>query len=348
MSTQSGITASQELLDEFKSLKEGSIVIKLSEDSTKLVPDRTFSLPSTTDIGTILDHLNSHFEDQYPNPGYAVFPREHGEYSFISFIPDSAPIKQKMLFASTKNTVIQQLGSSNFGPKHILALTDLDELSKSAYEKQILDEENGSLTANEKMLAQIDSLQNLNLAQSSSQNAFKRQLPSMHASNDADPSSSGLLFAIDSDLHNALEQELNKKLILTKINVESESIGLLSEESNVEPSRFVEAAENALLKTDPSPIYILFGNSLDKVTFIYLCPSGSKVKERMLYAANKQGFLRHIKAKYPSVKNIEQELEVGDLDEIDLSKLGHQEPSASEPKTQGNLRFSKPKGPRRR
>lgn len=350
MSTQSGISASQELLGDFKSLRSGAIVVKISNDSTQLVPDHDFSLPSTTDSKAILEKLHEYFANQFPTPGYAVFPREDDGYVFISFIPDSAPIKQKMLFASTKNTLIQQLGSSNFGPKHILALTEVEELTKESYDKQTLNDNDGPLTTNEQMLAQIDSLQNLNLAQSASNNAFKRELPSMHTSSESSSSESshGLLFKIDPSLHEVLEQELTSKLIIIRIDGEAEKLGLLSEDSGVKPSEIIGKTEKALLGATASPTYVLYGHQPGEVAFIYLCPSGSKVKERMLYAANKQGLLRHLKAEYPNLKNILQELEVGDLDELDVSKLEKKEPKSHDQHTHGNLRFSKPKGPRRR
>lgn len=346
MATQSGITASTELLDDFKSLLKGALVITLNDDSTQLVPDSSFSLPSSADLELLFKSLNEYFEERYPTPGYAVVHKDEGDFIFISFIPDSAPIRQKMLFASTKNTVLQQLGSSNFGAKNILALTELDELSLSHYEHLTLRDNDALLTSDEKILAQINSVQNLNLGQSSGQ-SFKRELPSMHSDKLSSTSGSNLLFKVNDDLEKELLGDLTGKLVVIRIDKEVETLDLVKASQDISTENLISSLELAVGGSDASPVYALFGYDDKKVAFIYLCPSGSKVKDRMLYAANKQGFLSHLKADHFEANQLDVVLEVGDLDEIDISKL-EKEGSKGTQQSANNLRFSRPKGPRRR
>ncbi|PVH14675.1 uncharacterized protein CXQ87_002822 [Candidozyma duobushaemuli] len=346
MATQSGITASEELLDSFKALKSGALVITLNDDSTQLIPDSGYTSPSSTDLSSVFNSLSEYFEAQYPTPGYAIIQKEGGDNIFVSFIPDSAPIRQKMLFASTKNTVLQQLGSSNFGTKNILALTDVDELSLSHYEHLINGDNEALLTSDEKILAQINSVQNLNLGQSGDQ-SFKRELPSMHSTQKSTTSGSNLLFKVDSDLENEISGSLSGKLVVIKIQKEAETLELVKSVSDVTPKTLISSLESAVGSAEASPVYALFGYNDEKVAFIYSCPSGSKVKDRMLYAANKQGFLTHLKADHLKDSQLDVVLEVGDLDEIDISRL-EPENSQSSQQSSNNLRFSKPKGPRRR
>lgn len=346
MATQSGITASDELLESFKSLLSGALVITLNKDSTQLIPDLDYSQPSSADLSPLFESLSEYFEARYPTPGYAVIHKGSGDYIFVSFIPDSAPIRQKMLFASTKNTVLQQLGSSNFGARNILALTDVDELSLSHYEHLTKSDNDALLTSDEKILAQINSVQNLNLGQSGGQ-SFKRELPSMHSDQKQSTSGSNLLFKVNSDLENELLGSLAGKLVVIKIQKESEVLELVKSESNVTTKTLIASLELAVGSSDASPVYALFGYNDKNVAFIYLCPSGSKVKDRMLYAANKQGFLAHLKADHFQENQLDVVLEVGDLDETDISKL-EEDNSQSSQQSSNNLRFSKPRGPRRR
>lgn len=339
MSTQSGITASEELLSTFKNLGSATLAITLSEDSTQLVPDKTFSLSTSSDYKSVFNGLYKHFESQYPKPGYAVIPREQsGDYAFISFIPDVAPIRQKMLFASTKNTLIQQLGSGSFGKNFTLAFSELDELTEEHFKHATLTKQDPSLlTSEEASLKEINSLQSLTLSQSSG-SAFRKELPSMHGL------SGPLSFKVDVKLQEKLGELLDKTVIVMNIN-SSEEVVLTSEKGNVSADNLVQSILGAIGDRPAGPLYVLFGYAPGKVAFIYLCPSGSKVRERMVYAANKQGLLAHLKSNY--FKNgIDQILEVGDLDEIDISKLAAQ-PQANESE-KSSLRFSKPKGPRRR
>ena len=56
--------------------------------------------------------------------------------------------------------------------------------------------------------------------------------------------------------------------------------GLASSISNTEPRYSFFRYSQQMEGSEPSPI-----------VFIYTCPSGSKIKERMVYASTKQGFL---------------------------------------------------------
>ncbi|KAM3123310.1 hypothetical protein CJJ07_002890 [Candidozyma auris] len=347
MATQSGITASESLLQEFKSLNNGALVITLNSESTQLVPDNSYKSPSSGDLSSVFESLNEYFGAQYPTPGYAVIHKPESGFIFISFIPDSAPIRQKMLFASTKNTLLQQLGSSNFGTKNILALTEVEELNLLHYKHLTQGSNESLLTEEERVLAQINSVQNLNLGQPTSQ-SFKRELPSMH-SGSASPSSSGsnLLFKLDPELEKSLSGDFLGKLVVIRIDKDTETLVLIGSESDVTPKTLISSLEKVVGASETSPIYALFGHDTDKVAFVYSCPSGSKVKDRMLYAANKQGFLSHLKSDNLKDKQLDVVLEVGDLDEIELSKLEKEAP-ASTTQTNSGMRFSKPKGPRRR
>lgn len=335
MSSRSGITASPEVVDAFNLNKTSAIVVTLSSDATQLVHDDDFLPPKVADSESILELLQLHLKAIYPEPRYVIVDHlSSGERVFVSFVPDDAPVRQKMLFASTKNTFLQQLGSA-IANKNILSFTELAEWEYAAFSAALrMPEAEVSLTDKEKSLQVLDSLLSLSMS------GLGNQLPSMST-----VSSTALFFRIDSALDAVLKLDLRHKLVVMSIDTEKEVLCLHAEESGVSVNDLITAASK-LVPLDPVPVYLLYGYTQSHIAFIYSCASGCKVKARMLYAANKQGLLSHLKSDYFSANQLDQVIEVGDLDELELSQFQFVEKQNLEPTTQ--LKFSKPKGPRRK
>ena len=51
----------------------------------------------------------------------------------VSYVPDSAPVRQKMLFASTRLTLVRELGTEHF--RETIFVTTPEELSESGFKK---------------------------------------------------------------------------------------------------------------------------------------------------------------------------------------------------------------------
>lgn len=357
MSTQSGIVSSEELLDAFKNFKSGALVIKVSSDNTQLIVDDEFQ-STETDTSKILLELNKYVSGIYPHPVYIIFSlssslNSNADYAFISFIPDVAPIREKMLYASTKNTLLTQLGSNNFSKSHTFAWTELDELSFDNFTRLSEVQEDGPLTHEEKTLKEVNSLQGLALAESSAKRnndtAYKKKLASMHES------SSVLMFSVDSKLESefkALSQNSdNGKLIVFGIDLKNEGMELISETTGVNSSSLVSNLKSAIETRSVHPLFALFNYSTNKFAFIYSCTSGSKVKDRMVYASNKQGLINHLRGITDSDELlIDKIFEIGDLDELEVKELDSSlnEDKDTAPNARNGLKFTKPKGPRRR
>lgn len=333
MSSRSGITASPEIIASFNKADAPVLVVTLSSDQIQLIHDSDFSTPTLTDTRAILLALQTHFSGCFPEPRYALFIEGSGDPIFISFVPDEAPVRMKMLFASTKNTFLQQLGRG-IAKNHTLSFTDIRDLDYDSFRAAIHHSYSSvSLTEQEKDLQVIDNLLNLSLSQNN-------QLQSMAAA-----TCSSLFFKIDQELDAVLKSNLTSKLVLMSIDTEAEVLQLRAQEDNIVVTDLVSAAQR-LVGLDPVPVYILYGYSGSHLAFIYSCASGSKVKARMLYAANKNGLLSYFKADYFKGGELDRVFEVGDLDEMELSSL---EPQALKKVVVRNnrLHFSKPKGPRR-
>ena len=344
MSTQSGIKASDELLGLANESASPALVMTLSLDSTQLVVDESYTHPGASEIKLVLESLKDHFSAEFPEPKFAIVsPHETHEGYFVSFIPDLAPIRQKMLFASTKNTLLQQLGTK-FSKKNTVEFSELRELEFDEFKAAVLQgDDSAILTEKERDLQTLSSLQNLTLSHSSA-NAYKRELPSMHTAKET-----SLFFKIELDLDHVLRSDLHEKVVVMTIDTSAETLNLTAEKANVNLQDLVDSVTQIVgSNEEPSPAYILYGHDKGKVAFIYACPSGCKVKARIMYAANKQGLLAHLKNDYLPDQEIAETIEVGDFDEINISALEKKFDNVKTAPDASTLKFSKPRGPRRR
>ncbi|KGU28743.1 hypothetical protein MG7_02091 [Candida albicans P34048] len=406
MSTQSGITISSQLNDAYKNLSTNSaLIIKISSDSTELIPDQIITgsdnTTSTTKDITILEpifeKLINQISQEFPHPSYIVISYNSNQY-FISFIPDIAPIKQKMLYASTKNSLITSLGGNKLIKK--FAWTELDELTLNYFIKSI-DDDQGSNIKKEKeeelnsLLTEdeitLQKLNNLSLYSTTNHHhhGFKKKLPSM-TNDDGSTTGSGnadqdILYKFTPELTEQLQSIIensspessndndNKKsLISFNIDTTKELLTLKSIDTQIEINQLIDTLNNHT-SSRISPQYILYNYQIGKLAFIYSCPSGSSVKDRMIYASFKNSLINHLNQLIKSTNIdddiiIDKNIEVGDLDEIELSQLQESNELIHDTNTNGNnnsssnslssnnsslsskngLKFNKPKGPRRR
>lgn len=406
MSTQSGITISSQLNDAYKNLSTNSaLIIKISSDSTELIPDQIITgsdnTTSTTKDITILEpmfeKLINQISQEFPHPSYIVISYNSNQY-FISFIPDIAPIKQKMLYASTKNSLITSLGGNKLIKK--FAWTELDELTLNYFIKSIDEDQgfdikkeeeeelNSLLTEDEITLQKLNNL-SLYSTTNHHHHGFKKKLPSM-TNDDGSTTGSGnadqdILYKFTPELTEQLQSIIensspessndndNKKsLISFNIDTTKELLTLKSIDTQIEINQLIDTLNNHT-SSRISPQYILYNYQIGKLAFIYSCPSGSSVKDRMIYASFKNSLINHLNQLIKSTNIdddiiIDKNIEVGDLDEIELSQLQDANELIHDTNTNGNnnsssnslssnnsslsskngLKFNKPKGPRRR
>lgn len=406
MSTQSGITISSQLNDAYKNLSTNSaLIIKISSDSTELIPDQIITgsdnTTSTTKDITILEpifeKLINQISQEFPHPSYIVISYNSNQY-FISFIPDIAPIKQKMLYASTKNSLITSLGGNKLIKK--FAWTELDELTLNYFIKSIDEDQGFDIKKEEEeelnlLLTEdeitLQKLNNLSLYSTTNHHhhGFKKKLPSM-TNDDGSTTGSGnadqdILYKFTPELTEQLQSIIensspessndndNKKsLISFNIDTTKELLTLKSIDTQIEINQLIDTLNNHT-SSRISPQYILYNYQIGKLAFIYSCPSGSSVKDRMIYASFKNSLINHLNQLIKSTNIdddiiIDKNIEVGDLDEIELSQLQDANELIHDTNTNGNnnsssnslssnnsslsskngLKFNKPKGPRRR
>ena len=132
---QSGITVSKELQDAFNDLVSNPSQRGLFATIQAEALIHFETLPSTnTDFHSDLSALPSHL--QKDAAAYIILRRYQNApdgYVAVSYIPDAAPVRQKMLFASTRLTLVRELGTERF--RESMFVTEMKELEPEGWKK---------------------------------------------------------------------------------------------------------------------------------------------------------------------------------------------------------------------
>jgi twinfilin-like protein len=249
---------------------------------------------------------------------------------FMSYTPDSANVKDKMLYAATKATVRKAFQSGVIVDD--IAATAKDELSFVGY-KHHLDSQNAAPPLSQAELA----LKELNESEDHIDIGTTTRHSHLH----------GVAFPIDQDALQALKQLGSKELCYVRlaVDVSKERIYLDFKDGSMTADQL--ATDNS----DGFPRYHFFlfkhsyeGDYQESIVFIYSCPGfKSSIKERMLYSSCKEPLISVIEDSLhiPIAKKIEME-SVKDLSEAYIMEEVHPSQQAYRPK------FMKPPGPGRR
>ncbi|KAL8672075.1 MAG: hypothetical protein Q9168_003435, partial [Polycauliona sp. 1 TL-2023] len=115
---QSGIAASPSLHSDFRSFLTTPSLFALLITITSERLEPLLTIPSSSsDFLTSLQTLTPHL---LPNRALYILLRRHPSphpcpLICITYVPDAAPVRQKTLFASTRLTLIRELGPEMFG-----------------------------------------------------------------------------------------------------------------------------------------------------------------------------------------------------------------------------------------
>ena len=132
---QSGISVSQELHDAFNEFVSASdkrgLVATIESESVK--PVQIFPSSSSdflSDLSPIVSSLSA------KQAAYILLRRYQNApdgYVAVTYVPDTAPIRQKMLFASTRLSLVRELGKERF--RESILVTEIKELEREGWEK---------------------------------------------------------------------------------------------------------------------------------------------------------------------------------------------------------------------
>jgi len=128
--------ASQELVSQFNDLLSSDshfgLLATIESESLKPVSLLSPVSPSASfseNLSTLTPHLS-------PTEALYIILRRHDtapKLIAVSYVPDAAKVRQKMLFASTRLTLTRELGSEHF--RETLFVTDAAELTAAGFEK---------------------------------------------------------------------------------------------------------------------------------------------------------------------------------------------------------------------
>ncbi|RXW18882.1 hypothetical protein EST38_g6968 [Candolleomyces aberdarensis] len=331
MSAISGISPSQDLASKFAEAIESKSVrfIKASIQNESIVHDE--SIPIS---GSFEEDLNILQEDHilHPDTPAYVFVKQDPpspDWLAIFYVPDTAKVRDKMLYASTRASLLKSLGSTLFTDS--IFATNKQDLTPSAYlAHQRHQAAPKPLSSREQEIADLRVAENAAASYEEAEQAIAR-----------------------------LAQGDQYTIVILTIDPPSETLHLHSSE---------DIAITNLASSLPAsePCYALLAwpytdNSVVKreIVFIYSCPSSSPIKNRMLYSSGSGGT-------YLSAKNIiietssdvtvaSRKIETSDPSELDeaylTQELGRSDSTAASesPVTSTAPKpFAKPRGPGRR
>ncbi|PPJ56748.1 hypothetical protein CBER1_08684 [Cercospora berteroae] len=337
---QSGISASQELHDAFNGFVSSTSqrALLAGIENEKLIPTGMIPLQSQN----FTEDLSQVAAEAKPDKALYVLlkvePSAADGFVAITYVPNAAPVRQKMLFASTRLTLVRELGIERF--RQTLFATEASELTAEGWKKHEQHEAlKAPLTEEEAGLAGVKDAE----AQESQGTSARRG----HAPNKINvPTGEGVLEALQS----LNEEGCRGTLVQLKYQLPDETLTLDSSNDNVEPSQVA-----GLLSTN-EPRYSFYSHPSTQaadgkptILFVYTCPTASKIKERMVYSTGKS-WTRTVAERDAGI-TVTKSLEATEPSELTADLFGEVESAsqggsgAETPKSGG---FARPKRPGRR
>ncbi|KAL2864460.1 twinfilin [Aspergillus lucknowensis] len=340
---QSGISVSQELHDAFSTFASDDSAFCLpvtitSESLTPLAPIR-FSSPGA--FYPSLSQLSSVLEPK--TPIYLLIRRPESASSSLialTYIPSNAVVRAKTLFASTRATLVRELGSENFG--ETIFATEVEEVVSEEAWRERDAEKNGSATPagyrREDLMGEKErELEAVRRAEEDARSGTPKRDIGIGGTFSRGPSRMRIEMQVNEDAKTALQRLQQGGLVQVAIDIPTETLKLAAAESGVDP----ESVQTHISSSSPRYTFYHYPES-DAVIFIYTCPSGSSIKERMLYASSRMYGLQL--AEEQGLK-VSKKIEAGSPDEITGERL-HEE--VNPPQNDGLRRgFAKPRRPGR-
>jgi twinfilin-like protein len=213
-------------------------------------------------------------------PSYVLYRLDSGEWVFMSFVPDTAAVKAKMLYSSAKDALRRALGGPERLPKeqHWSSLSEV-ALKEERCAAAIAAEHESLLTSVERI--KIEGV----------------RLAAIEASGGKVSSVAGLTFPATAEAQAELVQFASGATGVLVLAISDERIVLKTSAAHCPPSgvaAHLPASE---------PCYCLYrwehdrdGASSWAVLFLYMCPEDAPVKSKMLHASSKAPVVQSLPA----------------------------------------------------
>ncbi|CAK7201520.1 Twinfilin-1 [Sporothrix eucalyptigena] len=336
---QSGISASQELVAQFNTLltsdRHFGLLVTITGEA--LTPLELLTPSGSASEANFFSNVDSLLVPrlQEKQPLYILLRRYDTSPYLVAatYVPDAAPVRQKMLFASTRLALVRELGSEHF--RKSLFATTSDELTGAGFRKHDAHEAlDAPLTEEERELGAVKRAE-----QEAGRGTATREI---HLS-------SNFKMPLTEDALSALK-DLNggRALVILKINPETEIVELDEVSNGASPST-IDDVVRIVSATEPRFTFFRYahtheGSDSEPLLFFYTCPAspGTKaIKFRMMYPLMKRAVLGV--ATNQAGLTLDKKFEVEETSEISEATV-HAE---LHPQVEARKAFSRPKRPGR-
>lgn len=335
MSASSGIGVSPELTAAFASAVESKDTrfLKVKIQNESLVLDESVPIGSN-ELAQDLPKLQDILQDDTPS---YILARTDAEsvWMFISYVPDSAKVRDKMLYASTRGALTKALGDQRF--KDSIFATSKSDLTPEAYEAH-----QRHLSAPKPLTAREKELEEIRAAERESSSAYEGS----GVRQSIVGSRVGMKWT-DEAGEALKELTTGGKAVVLSIDPANEVL-VLKNTQDVSLEDFPGTLPTA------EPAYAFYSwaqeDAPSHVVFTYTCPSGSPIKHRMLYSSGVASLVNDVKVHLGIT--VAKRLEASDPTELDLawlkSELTPAGTGTQTPVDDAKKPFAKPRGPGRR
>ncbi|KAJ5894735.1 hypothetical protein N7495_006426 [Penicillium taxi] len=339
---QSGITVSAELQNAFSHFSNDSSSFCLpititSESLTPLTPLLfTESNSSPESFFSSLPQLSSVLQPK--TPIFLLLRRPtNASFSLIAltYIPSDAPVRPKMLFASTRSTLFRELGAEKFAST-VFATEEAGILERDAWRER--DGEINQIRREDLMGEKERELEKVRMAEAEARSGpSQRDIGIGGTYGPGSGSGMKISMPVDEAAKTALKELQEGGLVQLTVDIPTETITLADSKSGV------DAGDVASHISSTSPRYSFYHYpGSDAVVFVYTCPTGSSIKERMLHASSRRNAIAI--AEQEGLQNLKK-IEASSPDEITGERLQEE---VEPPQNQGAGRgFARPRRPGR-
>ncbi|KAJ5900658.1 uncharacterized protein N7473_004728 [Penicillium subrubescens] len=292
---QSGITVSSELHDAFNHFTTDPSTFCLpvtitGETLTPLTPiSFTGSSTSPDAFYTSLSQISSILQPK--TPIYLLLRRPLGSKTTLvalTYIPSNAPVRPKMLFASTRSTLVRELGTEKFDDT-VFATEEEEIVGREAWSER--DGDKAGVGREALMGEKERELEAVRRAEAEARSGTPQR----------DIGIGGNFWAWYGFGYEST------------VDIPTETITLADNQSGVQP----DSVATHISSTSPRYSFYHYPGS-DVVVFIYTCPTGSSIRERMLHASSRRNAITV--AEGEGLK-INKKIEASGPDEITRDRL---------------------------
>jgi len=314
-------TASDELKE---ALQKECRFVKIAVDGEKLTVMETKECKDSLENDwEMLDEMLHDKEPAYILALAAPSGEASSAWLLIQWIPDNAPIKQKMIYASTRASLVKELGGGNVITDSMQA-NSRDDVTLEAYKAHRQQKESPTkvLTESEQVAQQVR----------------EEELHTRLAGTNTKSHTASLSLGMTKDAEDAVRDF--SSFAALKVDLQTEMIDIVRAEAVTDFASFQSAIP------DGKPAFCFYRYN-DAVIFVYVCPPSAKIREKMLFSASKGPLLRA--AEEFGLKPVAK-YEVDDMKELDLARIDEDVKPAESTKLAPapKLTFKKPSAPGRR